>query len=120
ETSIPLLEPVAYQLDRLNSLVAVERNRRDEEAKPDGHRLARSLARGEVAQNIHVATSVGVVLERGLAHGVELQLGGIDNDVGAGEVAELLQLRGRPGRLGRAAAAGDDDVANRRAADRLD
>src|SRR6185312_2191152 len=120
ETSIPLLEPVAYELDRLNFLVAVERNRRHEEAKPDGHWLARLLARGEVAQNIHVATSVGVVLERGLAHRVELKLGGIDNDVGAGELPELLQLRGRPRRLGRAAAADDDDVANRRAADRLD
>src|SRR5580765_8034324 len=75
ETSIPLLEPVAYELDRLNFLVAVERNRRHEEAKADGHWLARLLARGEVAQNIHVATSVGVVLERGLAHRVELKLG---------------------------------------------
>src|SRR4029077_6874319 len=120
ETSIPLLEPIAHELDRLNFLVAVERDWRHEEAKPDGHGLARGLARGEIAQDLHVATSIGVVLERGLAHRVQLQLGGLDDDVRAGEAAELLQLRGCPGRLGRAAAADDDNVANRRAADRLD
>ena len=49
-----------------------------------------------------------------------LELGGVDADVGAGELAHLLQLLRRPGGLRRAAAADDDDLPERRRADRLD
>jgi hypothetical protein len=60
------------------------------------------------------------VLEGGLARGVELELGGIDGDVRACELAHLLELLGRPRRLCRAAAAEDQDLVRSGGADRLD
>ncbi len=58
--------------------------------------------------------------ERRLARGIELELGWIDDHVGAGELAELLQLLRRPRSLRRPAPADHDDVADPRAPDRLD
>ena len=55
-------------------------------------------------------------LELGLARRVELEVGGVDDDVGAGELAELADLDRRPGRLHGAAAADDEDLADARRA----
>ena len=51
---------------------------------------------------------------------IEDQLCGIDDDVGTGELAELLQLLCRPRGLRRAAASHHHDVADRGRPDRLD
>jgi hypothetical protein len=63
-----------------------------------------------LAQHLDVATRVGVVLERSLARRIELELDRIDEHVGVGELAELLQLRRRECRLCRAAAREEDDL----------
>ena len=58
-------------------------------------RLALRRARGVLAQQVDVAPrGRAVVRERGLARRVELEVGRVDDHVGAGELAELLQLRG--------------------------
>ena len=105
-------ELVADDLDRLDALVAEDRDRRDAGSGDGSPRLARRRARRVLAQDLDVALrAFAVRLERGLARRVELEVGGVDDDVGAGELAELLQLRRRERGLRRAAAAEHDDLA---------
>ena len=54
-------------------------------------------------------------LELGLARRVELELGRVDDDVGAGELAQLAELGRRPRGLHRPAPAEHDDLADARA-----
>ena len=84
-------------------------------------RLARRGAGGVVAE-------VGDVsldgrrrgLELGCARRVQLEVGRIDDDVGACELAQLADLDRRPCRLYRPAAADDENLADAGAVDRLD
>ena len=86
--------------------VAEDRDRRDEEAQADRPRLALGRPHRVLVQQLDVpARPLPVLLERPLARGVEHEVGGIDDHVGARELAELLQLGRREGRLHRAAAA---------------
>ena len=96
--------------------VAEDRDRRDEEAQHDPPRLALRRARGVLAQQLDVAA-------RALAVGLELALArrrrargrpGSTIDVGAGELAELLQLGRRERRLHRPAAAEHHDLLDAR------
>ena len=114
-------ERVADDLDRLDLPVAEDRDRRDENRStsrrglPSGTRAAYSREQVDVA-----ARGRAVLGERGLARRVEHEVGRIDDDVGAGELAELLQLRVRERRLRRPAAAEHHDLAEPGADDRLD
>ena len=58
--------------------------------------------------------------ELGLAFGVELQVGGVDDDVCTRQLAELADLDRRPGGLHGAAPADDQELADPRVVDRLD
>ena len=79
------------------------------------------LARGELAQDLEVALhEVRRPLELGVARRIELELGRVDDDVRARQLAHLAELGGRPRRLHRPAAPEDDDLADPRADDRLD
>ena len=93
--------------DRL--AVAVEDlQRRAQEAHDDAVALALRLARGVVAQDLDVALRGGVGgvgLQPGRAVLVELDLGGVDDDVRARQLAQLAQLGVGERGLRRAAAA---------------
>src|SRR5205823_9573974 len=96
----PRLEDVLHDLDRLDALVTENRDRGDLEAKAERLRLALGLAHRELPEDLDVAArALAVLLERGLACRVELELGRVDDGVGTGELAELLQLGRREGRL---------------------
>src|SRR5919109_2027076 len=120
EAPVALFETVADEVDRLDAVLAVDRRRRHEEAEPDRRRLSRRVPLGELAEHLYVATRVRVRLERRLARRVELELGRIDGDVCACELPHLLELLRGPRRLGRPAAAEDQNLVLRRGADRLD
>jgi hypothetical protein len=114
EAAVLLLEPVAHELDGLDLRVAVKRDGGTEEEKPYDDRLAGRLARRERPQHIQVA------LSRRVLCGGAFQLGRVDADVGACELAHLLQLLRRPRRLGGASPADNDDLPQRGRPDRLD
>ena len=59
-------------------------------------------------------------LELGLARLVELEVGRVDDDVGAGELAELADLDRSPGGLDRAPATEDENLLHACGVDRLD
>ena len=86
-------ELVADDLDRLDPLVAEDRDRRARKRStsrcglPSGSRAAYSRSTLDVAPRGRRRR-----LELGLARGVELELGRIDDDVRAGQLAELAQL----------------------------
>ncbi len=76
-----------------------------------------------LAQDLHppvVGLRGRVGLEPGGAGRIELELGGVDDDVGAAQLAELEQLRVGERGLGRAAAAEQGHVAHLRALEHLD
>ena len=108
EPSLAGDELVADDLDRLDAALAEDlrparRRKRSTQPAcglPAGSRAANSRRMLDVAPR---ARAVG--LERGRARRVELEVGRIDDDVGAAELAELLQLGRRERRLRRAAAA---------------
>ena len=106
------IELVAHELDPLDAFLAENRHRRPEEAEDDSARLSLRLASRELLQNRDVALGV-----RALRLGT-LELGGVDDDVRAGELPHLVQLGRRERRLRGAAATDDDDLADRRARDR--
>src|SRR5205823_8572313 len=81
------VELVADELDSLDSLLAEDRHGGVEEAENDLARLALRLSRRERLQSGEVALGVG-----SLRIG-SFEIGRIDNDVGAHELAHLLQLR---------------------------
>src|SRR5439155_4900791 len=83
QAAVLFLEPVAYELDRFDTVVPVNRDGRGKKAKPYGHALARGLARRKALQDLHVALGIRVVLERRFAPRIELELGGTDDDIGA-------------------------------------
>src|SRR5262249_47515660 len=115
------LQSVVDELDALHALGPEYRHRRHAEAKPYESRLACGRTRSELAQDVHVAAhDRGRSRKLGLAGGVELQLGGIDGDVRAGELAHLLELGRGPGRLHGAAPSEHDELADAGADDRLD
>ena len=98
-------------------------DRRGEEAQHDPLLLALGLALGELAQGLDVDPGrlVGLVgLEEGGAGRVELDLGGVDDDVGVLHLAQLLDLRVGEGGLDRPAAAEDDDLADLLRVEQLD
>ena len=111
-----LLEPVAHDLDRLDALFTVQRDRRGEEAETQALRLACRLAQCQLVERLEIAPDASIRL---LVHDA-FQVVRIDEDVGAGELGELAQFDGRERRLGRAAAPEHDDVRDARARDRLD
>ena len=114
-------ELVLDDLDRLHLAVAEDLHRRDLEPEHQPLRLAGRAVRRELAQDVDVPPRPGAVgFERRLARRIELQLGRIDDDVGAAELAELLQLRRRERGLGGTAAAEHDDLAYARRGDRRD
>jgi hypothetical protein len=82
-------------------------------------RVAVQRPRRVPAQHLEVARRVRVALERRLADGVELEVDRIDDDVAAGELAELDQLGRRERRLHGAAPGDHDDLLDRGAGDRL-
>ena len=121
DASVLLDELVAHHLDRLDAVAADNRHRRDEEPEDDPARLARRRALGELAEQLVVAPrALAVLLERALARRVEPQVVRVDDHVGAGELAELLQLGRREGRLHRPAAAEHHDLLEAGTADRVD
>ena len=114
---------VAADHDLLDLAVALDLDRRGEEAQDDPLSLALGLALGELAQRLDVDAGrlVGLVgLEVGGAGRVELDLGGVDDDVGVLHLAELPDLRVGECGLGRAAAAEDDDLADPLRVEQLD
>ncbi len=119
-SSTSSLRPITIDLDLA---VALDLDRRGEEAQHDPLLLALRLALGELAQRLDVDPGrlVGLVgLEVGGAGGVELDLGGVDDHVGVLHLAQLLDLRVGEGRLDRAAAAEHDDLADLLAVEQLD
>ncbi len=85
------LETVLDDLHGLDPLLSEDRNGRDPETEPHDARLAGRLARGELAQDLDVALhDVRGGFELGFACRVELELGGIHDHVGPGELTELL------------------------------
>src|SRR5215218_5867779 len=119
--ALVLLEPVAHDLDRLDALVAEDRDRRDEEPQADRARLPAGRARRVLAQELDVAPrALAVLLERRGTGGVELEVGGVDDDVGACELAELTQFGRRERGLDRAAPPEHHDLPEARVDDRLD
>ena len=75
----------------------------------------------ELAEDLHVALDdVRSLGELCLARGVELELGRVDHDVCAGQVAHLVELGRRPRRLDRAPPAENHDLADPRADDGFD
>ena len=111
------LEPVAHDAQaghRAVLAVAEDLDRRAQEAQLDAVRLPGRVARRVLAQDVDVAPRGrrrAVGLEPRGAGRVELELGGVDDDVGARQLAELAQLGVREGRLRRPAAAEDDHLA---------
>ncbi len=74
-------------------------------------RLPRRRRRGRLAQHLDVAPRERrVVLERRGTRRVELEIGRVDDEVGARELRQLDQLGRRERRLRRAAAPEDDDL----------
>ena len=102
--------------------VAEDRDRRDEEAQHDPPRLAlraRAPRTRSSSSKFLRARSRSSSSAR-CARGVELEVGRIDDHVGAGELAELLQLRRRERGLHRPAPAEHHDLLDPGRADRLD
>ena len=107
----------------LDLAVALDLDRRGEEAEDDPLLLALRRALGELAQGLDVDAGrlVGLVgLEEGGAGRVELDVGGVDDHVGVLHLAQLLDLRVGEGGLDRAAAAEDDDLADLLRVEQLD
>ena len=109
-----LVELVADELDPLDPLLAENRYGRLKEAKDDAPRPALRLARREPLQHSEVALGVRALRL------CPLEVGRIDDDVGAGELSHLLQLGRRERGLSRAAPPDDDDLAERRIGDGRD
>ena len=87
-------EGVPDDLDRLDPAVAEDRDRRDAEAEHHRARLAGRRAGRVLPQHLEVAARDRRVLgQRCRAGRIELEVGGVDDDVRTGELAELLQLR---------------------------
>src|SRR5581483_6346401 len=108
-------ELVPHHLDPLDALLAEDRDRRGEEPQDDPSRLARGRPRRVLTQQVDVpARALPVRLELARARRVELEVGRIDDRLRTGELAELLQLRGRERRLHRSAPAEHDDLFERR------
>src|SRR5215218_2189441 len=106
---------VATDDDRFDLAVALDLDRGGEEAEDDPLFLALRLAPRELPQRLDVDLGrlVGLIgFEESLAGRVELDLGGVDDDVGVLHLPELLDLRVGEGGLNRTAAAEDDDLAD--------
>ena len=88
--------------------LAEDAHRRPEEAQHEPLRLAGRCARGVLAQYLEIAFRVRICRLRAL------EIGGIDDHVGARELPELVQLRRRERRLSRTAPADHHDLANAR------
>ena len=110
---------VADELDGFDPVVAEDRDRRDAEAQRQPAALPARGARRILAQDLQVARDRGRG-QRGLARGIELELGRIDDDVGIGELAELLELGRRERCLCRPAPAEHDDLLDGGAENRRD
>ena len=114
-------ETVGNDLDALDLLLTEDRHWRDTKAEANRARLSSRLAGCEVAEHVDVPPNERRRgLELGGARRVQLELGGVDDDVGFGELPELRQLGRGPRRLDRATPAEHDDLANAGARDRLD
>ena len=120
EAAVAFLEPVAHDLHALDALLALDRDRRREETQAKSLRLARRFVRGEAVQDFHVSPHARIGVGLRSARRVELQVGGVDDDVRARELGELRQLGRREGRFGRAAAPEHDDLLDPGARDRVD
>ena len=108
-------------LDTLDVLVSEDRDRGDAEPQPHDARLARRSARRELAQDLDVALDdVRGGLELGRARRIELELGGVDDDVRSCELAQLAQLGGGPRRLHGPSTPEHDDLADAGRDDRVD
>ena len=108
-------------LHALDALFAEDRLRGDAKAEDDSSRLALGLSGCELAKDVHVALhDVRSRSELRDARSVELELGRVDNDVCAGEVAHLVELRRRPRGLNGAAPSENHDLSNARAGDGCD
>src|SRR4030095_1763179 len=89
-------EAVAHEPDGADGAVALEqRHRRDEEAD---HELPRARAGGALRVALEdldllETGAVPALLERRPAELVQLDLLGLDHDVGGGQLAQLLDLR---------------------------
>ena len=107
----------------LDLAVALDLDRRGEEAQDDPLLLALGRALGELAQGLDVDAG-GLVdlvgLEEGGARRVELDVGRVDDDVGVLHLAQLPDLRVGEGGLDRPAAAEDDDLADLLRVEQLD
>ena len=115
------LEAVAHDLDALHLVLAKDRDRRDAKSEPHAAQLPLRHAPGELPQDLEVALDeVRRPLQLGLARRIQLELGRVDDDVRASQLAHLAELGGRPRRLHRPAAPENDDLADPRADDRLD
>src|SRR6185436_18193824 len=91
------LEPVERDLDRLDALVAADRDRRETEPEPDGLRLAGPLPPSESAEDLDVPPHhVRGGLEFRLTGRIDAELPRIDEHVRTGEIPELAELGRRP------------------------
>ena len=99
---------------RLDALGADDLDRRDQEVQHDPLGRPGERPLGELAQQLQVAIAgaVGARRDVGLRERVEHDGLGVDDHVDARQLAELLQLLVGEGRLGRAAAAEDVDLAD--------
>lgn len=86
--------------------------RRNPEAQVNPARRAGRSAVGKRPQDLHVLLRLGIVPQLLLAAGIELELPRVDHQVHPAQVGELLELRGRPLGLHRAAADDEMDVAD--------
>src|SRR5918995_71389 len=116
------MELVAPHHDALDAAVALDLDRRREEAQHDSPRLALGLLARELVQDLDVLArgDAGLRLEVGAAELVELELRRVDVDVGVNHLAQLAQLGVRERGLHRPAATEDDDLLDRAAGERVD
>ena len=109
------LDPVARERKRRDrSVVAVAQQGDGGAQKPqaDAVGLTPRLARCKLAQQLHIAPGrrVGLLSEPTRAVLVELQLGGVDVNVGPRELSQLAELWIRERRLRRSSTAEQDDL----------
>ena len=100
----------AFDLDRLDSLGTVNADGSSPEVQEDSPIGAGPLPSGEVLEHLEVASGHLVPADDRLAGHVEREVGPLDDDVDAGNLAEFAQLLGGEGGVRGAAPAQDVDV----------
>ena len=92
--AVSRLESVAHDLDRFDTTLAEDRDRRHEEAQPNGLSACPPACARRSRAGCPCCAGRACRPRRRRARGVELELGRIDDHVGAGELAQLASSGG--------------------------